>query len=369
MALSATRRLDGLLLGQEKRLRVRSRQAMLTFALNVVLSAIALCGAALGLMDPRATCAWVALSLIGPSAFYAAVRSGFSLRFTDPALTLPQGVFSVVSTMVAYVVCGPVRGASLLVLAVALIFGMFALAPRQVRNLSLFAVIALGATMFGAHALAPGRYPAAQELMHFLLLAAVLPSIAVLAGQLSTMRLKLREHRCQLEQALEQNRQLAIRDELTGLYNRRHLVELVSQELLMTQRTARPMCLVLIDIDHFKRINDNHGHSQGDEVLRAFARAARTALRETDTLGRWGGEEFLLMLPDTTVEGAQRVIARVREQLSQVNFERIHPSLRVTFSAGITGCIPGDVLTRAVERADQAMYAAKQGGRDRSVVA
>ena len=364
------RRMGDLLLGQDKRQRVRATQVLLTWLIDAVLSLIAAFCAWTGLVDPLAAALWAGFTLIGVSAFYLAVRSGWNLRFSaDPALTLPQGVFSVFSAIGAYAVCGPVRGASLLALMLTLMFGMFALKPREVRSLSFFAVSLLGATMWACHALWPTQFPADVEAAHFMLVSVLLPSMAVLAGQLSTLRHKLRMHRVELEQALEKNRQLAIRDELTGLHNRRHVLELMQLELQRAERSGRPLCLGLIDIDHFKRVNDQHGHAQGDEVLRAFAACASVTLRDTDTLGRWGGEEFIVMLPETPADAAVGVLSRVHRQIAELRFEAFDAALRVSFSAGIAVVQPGETLAGAIERADQAMYAAKQAGRDRSVVA
>ena len=143
-----------------------------------------------------------------------------------------------------------------------------------------------------------------------MLVAVLLPSIAVLAGQLSTLRHKLRLHRVELEQALEQNRQLAIRDELTGLLQPPPCARADAAGGSARRAQRPPLCLALIDIDHFKRVNDQHGHAQGDEVLRAFAACASVALRDTDTLGRWGGEEFIVMLPETPADAAVGVLSR-----------------------------------------------------------
>jgi diguanylate cyclase len=370
MATPFSQWMGDVLLGQDRRQRVRATQVLLTVVLDAILSAIASFGVWAGLVEALPVVLWSVLTLSGTLVFYAVIRSGLNLQFeSDPALTLPQGVFSVFSSVGAYLMCGPVRGASMLAMAVTLIFGMFALKPREVRGLSLFAVALLGATMWACHHRWPARFPAAEEALHFMLVAVLLPSIAVLAGQLSTMRHKLVQHRQELERALEQNRQLAIRDELTGLYNRRHVLEVMQQEAHRAERSGRALCLALIDLDHFKRINDEHGHAQGDEVLRAFAASASAAVRDTDTLGRWGGEEFIVMLPETSVDAAVGVIARVHRQMAGVRFDAIDSALRITFSAGIAVCQAGETLAAAIERADQAMYAAKQGGRDRSVVA
>ena len=128
------------------------------------------------------------------------------------------------------------------------------------------------------------------------------------------------------------------------------------------------ICLALIDIDLFKSINDRFGHQGGDDVLRIFAAVTKTALRIGDLFSRWGGEEFLLMLPDTSVDQGVECLNRVREVLAATSFDTIAPGLRVTISAGVTDLHPSDRLEMAVERADQAMYRAKQSGRDQVIL-
>jgi diguanylate cyclase (GGDEF)-like protein len=129
------------------------------------------------------------------------------------------------------------------------------------------------------------------------------------------------------------------------------------------------MCLVLLDIDLFKRINDTHGHQAGDIVLRRFAAAGRATLRASDVLARWGGEEFLLMLPDTTPTQAIACVERIRRSVAQLAFDDIAPGLTVTFSAGLSLCTGENQLEAAIEGADQAMYRAKTQGRNCTVSA
>jgi diguanylate cyclase (GGDEF)-like protein len=129
------------------------------------------------------------------------------------------------------------------------------------------------------------------------------------------------------------------------------------------------VCIALIDIDHFKRVNDSHGHAVGDAVLRAFADAARTALRARDVLARWGGEEFLLMLPDTEPAEAMQVLRRVAEQVAAVRVSAPGAELRVTFSGGVAARVGDEPFTDTITRADRAMYEAKSQGRDRIVQA
>jgi diguanylate cyclase len=133
-------------------------------------------------------------------------------------------------------------------------------------------------------------------------------------------------------------------------------------------RNTTRMCLVVLDLDHFKRINDVHGHAAGDLVLRGFAEAARSQLRATDVLGRWGGEEFLLMLPACDIEQAQQCVTRVLNKLSSSRFEVGEGAvLAVTCSAGLTQCAGGESIVAAIERADKALYRAKAEGRNRLV--
>jgi len=369
MGSPAIQRLADWALGTDHRQRLRARQALLVIGLDSLLAGVAAFGVWAGLMVPHEAVIWVTFQFVGVIGFYVLVRSGLSLRLSDdPALTFPQGIYSVLSCALAYAICGPVRGATLLTMAVTLVVSMFALRPKQVRGLALFAIAALGLTMLGCHLAAPARFPVREEAMNFMMAAVLLPSIALLAGQLSTMRLKLQQHRQALEQALEQNRQLAIRDELTGLYNRRHVMSLMHGEALRAARHGRSLAIVMIDLDHFKRINDTHGHGLGDEVLKAFALVATAALRESDTLGRWGGEEFIVMLPETDEATALRVMARVQDQTKGLRFPSAG-ELRISFSAGVATCLPGEVLNDAIERADEAMYRAKEAGRDRCLPA
>jgi diguanylate cyclase (GGDEF)-like protein len=200
--------------------------------------------------------------------------------------------------------------------------------------------------------------------VHFLFSVVVLSSIAMLAGQLSRLRFDLRAQQFELRQALERIRVLATRDDLTGLPNRRHAQDLLALESSRARQEGTQLSLCLMDIDHFKRINDTLGHAAGDRVLRLVARHAPQALRETDVLTRWGGEEFLLLLSNTSLADARNVVERVRQRLSSADIWREHPELRVTFSGGITTHRDGEDMQETIARADALLYQAKGAGRD-----
>ncbi len=162
-------------------------------------------------------------------------------------------------------------------------------------------------------------------------------------------------------------RALASVDGLTGIYNRRHFLELGEKELARAQRYGHPLALMMMDVDHFKRINDTYGHAAGDEVLKRLAATCTANLRGPDILGRLGGEEFAVVMPECGVDAAQSAAERLRLKLAKVEVPSEQGTIGFTISIGVVGRESGEGLTEALDRADKAMYAAKQGGRNRVV--
>lgn len=157
-------------------------------------------------------------------------------------------------------------------------------------------------------------------------------------------------------------------DELTGLANRRHGLAVANAELSRARETGRPVSLILLDLDHFKRINDVHGHLVGDNVLRGVAQALRSSSRGgSDTPVRYGGDEFILILPDTSLDGADETAARIRAHIEALVFERV-PQLHCTVSLGAVQASPrAEEVEGWIQRADLALYAAKAAGRGKLV--
>ena len=158
---------------------------------------------------------------------------------------------------------------------------------------------------------------------------------------------------------------LATTDQLTELLNRRGFDLLASQALQEARRNQSQLCALMLDLDNFKALNDSHGHQAGDEVLRGFARNLRDDLRQADILCRWGGEEFALLLKDTSVEQARALAQKIRQQAEQSEFEYNGSTLRVTTSIGLAQLNADESLEQLLARADRALYRAKQGGRNR----
>ena len=133
-------------------------------------------------------------------------------------------------------------------------------------------------------------------------------------------------------------------------------------------RHHHDFCIAILDLDHFKRVNDEHGHAAGDTVLRAFARAGHAALRATDVLARWGGEEFLVLLPDTAMPPALGGMERLRQHVAALDIAFGGSRVSVTVSIGLTGHHRAETLAQTLERADRLLYQAKAEGRDRICV-
>jgi len=195
---------------------------------------------------------------------------------------------------------------------------------------------------------------------------------AVIAQVLERQRLA--EAKSRAEDALRESerrfRELSIRDELTGLFNARHFFERAEAELARAARYERPLALAFLDVDGFKHYNDTHGHLAGDQVLAALGRLIPAALRAADTAYRYGGEEFVLLLPETDLADAVAVAGRVRAAFAATPLRPAADAVEHrTLSAGVAAFCPGESLSSLVERADAAMYRAKQLGRNRVAAA
>ena len=317
---------------------------------------------------------WLSIGVLGGSIlFYGLIRASPFLRLTPSQLAFGQGVQAIVCIIAAYAVATPVRGAILTLLLVVLVFCAFALSPRRSHQIGALAILGLGATMLWLATNDPQRNKPEVEAVHFVLASSMMTVVVFLTntfnrlrGRLKAQKLALEAQTNELSGALSRLQVIATRDELTLLPNRRHMKEVLAHQEKRHNKESRTLCVAILDIDHFKSINDTYGHAAGDEVLRTFADQVQGALRKTDVLARWGGEEFLLLLPDTDEETAMRVLANVQENLNDLFLQTSNTALSVTFSAGVAAMCPGEEVTEAIKRADKAMFRAKAAGRNTS---
>lgn len=315
---------------------------------------------------------WLSVALLGGSLlFYGLIRTSTFLKVTPSQLAFGQGVQALVCIVAAYAIATPVRGAVLTLLLVVLVFCAFALTSRRAHQINVFAIFALGGTMIWLMHIDPQRHPAEIEAVHFVLASSMSVVIVFLTNNFNRLRSRLKAQKSELEQqkmdlsgALLRIEQVARRDEITLLPNRRYMKEILFKEEKRGPYESRALCLALLDIDHFKSINDTYGHTVGDEILHDFAQQTQAVLRNGDVLARWGGEEFLLLLPNTEQNAAMLTLERVQKALVEMPLKTADTTLHVTFSAGLAVMAPGETIAEAIKRADKAMYRAKSAGRN-----
>ena len=363
-------RLTVLLFGPDKVTRARTAAILLCSLMYVISCAVAFYAATLGLIRPFAPQLLLWTTIPAYCLFYVAVRSGWSKRLKDPTLMLPQNLFALLAISFGYTAAGPAdRGVVLVLVALVMVFGMYTHAPKQSIAVGVLAILMLGLCMGILSHHDPVYYPPDLELLRFELMMGTFPSMLFSAHQLTSWRNRLKDQRAQLRETLAKVEDMATRDALTGLYNRRFMQDRLEDCVRRYDRYGEVFTIALVDLDHFKRVNDQHGHRAGDQALMAFGSAATLVLRESDVVARWGGEEFIFLLPNTTAAKAHVALARLRHALEHAVISPQWPELRVRFSAGLAVHNRAAGLQSTLERADAALYRAKQEGRNRDVIA
>lgn len=355
---------------------VRLRRFFVGSAAHTMNLAFVLLCWALGFLDTYSVTVYAAIAVAFNLVVYGVIRSGLNLRFKDPSLTFLQ--ISIPAVMGLYIMyfAGVARGAFLLLGLAMFSFGMFRFRARGFVQLAAF-ILTVYAAQTGLLLYFHGDEANRKlELLLWVAFAMALGQFSFLAAMVGSLRHKVAEknqalakQNGELEVALQRISDMAIRDELTGVYNRRYLMERITEETLRGQRNGSAFCICMVDIDFFKRVNDQYGHQPGDTVLRSVAHTASKALRQLDFFGRYGGEEFLMVLTDTALEGAMVTAERVRERVAQLLFPDIDPALRVTVSIGVAEHVRRADAASTLKRADEALYRAKDGGRNRCVAA
>jgi diguanylate cyclase len=302
--------------------------------------------------------------------FYVLSEMKVGDRFDDHFLTSYQAAANIVMQL-AFLLAAPEIG-FLFLTVVFVIFGFAALRMTSREATILWVLTGFGVTTIFFLLKAPIALPMRTAPEWF----AGAFSFVLTIGQCAyigffgnSMRRTLHRRTIELKVANQRIEELAQLDELTGLLNRRHILKCLNEEITRAQRTNIPCSIAIIDLDFFKRINDQFGHPAGDEALRTFAISIFANIRTIDKLGRYGGEEFLLIMPDTAKDQAVRTLDRLRSILSEVDWTPISGSFNLTMSAGICSVRQADSTEDILARADIALYRAKDAGRNRVIAA
>jgi diguanylate cyclase len=314
--------------------------------------------------------AYAACGLTTIAGYLAVSETGLTERFKDHYFVAPQFLVSV-AIMLAFAYLVPaVGGMFLCSLFLVFSFGALRATPRQ--SAALWTAMAIGVAGLFLLTDKPIGLPQGNSLERvatMLVFVLTIGRCTFLGIFSSSMRQSLYQRGLKLKEAYRRIEELAELDELTGSYNRRCIMRMLDEEIARAQRTETPCAVALIDLDWFKRINDAHGHPIGDEVLRTFAITMFANIRNTDRFGRYGGEEFLLLLPDTPADSAADILDRLREIIADLDWSAFSADMRVTISAGVATLRPDETSDTLLARADSALYAAKAKGRNRITTA
>ena len=328
------------------------------------LYAVALTGFyALGVVGAQVLWVLAGLTAAGFAVFGAVFRSGLQRKLRLRHLKLGI-VTTAIGGMLAVFYLEPVTQILLApFMFVAVAYGIFTV-PRRTLLVLTAAVLCAYAAVIAAHYAEQGNDALLRlELMHLLALAVSVPAFIVLMGRVQRLYRSL----YQASRKIKNIQEDAQRDVLTGCFNRRYVLAVLEEQKQLADESGIPLCLAVLDIDHFKHINDSLGHLGGDQVLRDFGRLAQQSVRSGEVFGRYGGEEFLMIFPATSLLPALNICERIRAQIEVHNWDsRLRKG--VTVSIGVTQYVIGESVMEFFSRADTAMYLAKEGGRNQVVV-
>jgi diguanylate cyclase len=304
------------------------------------------------------SCTIVAAVILG---FFIVFRLGLNLRFPDPSLTVFQ-LLAAVFTMLFGVYRAPdSRLAFTAFFFVALMFGMLRCSGKKLAVLGSVSSAAFALVVWCRYRDNHDTDMLRLDMLQFVVIAVTFPWFVFIGGRVKQLQRDLREVNIRLEDIEEKAR----RDDLTGVYNRRALLVAMEEAKQRANVTGEPLSICVIDLDLFKRYNDEFDHLTGDRVLQAFAQAVQDGLRSTDVFGRYGGEEFVQILPHTALSGAILDAERLRNQISTLDIPFARSRGPLTVSVGVAQYMPGETIVQTFARADGALYKAKQLGRNR----
>ncbi len=310
--------------------------------------------------------AFVICGLITVGCSIALSEMGINERFEDHYLVAPQSIINMM-IMLAFTWIAPEVGVMFLC-TLFVVFSFSSLRSTPQQTAIVWTAMAFGLAGLFLLTDKPIAMPHGSYIERFATMTVFILTIGrcMFIGIFSSaMRHSLYKSGVELKEAYKRIEELAELDELTGSFNRRCIMRMLDDEIVRAHRSKTPCSIALIDLDWFKRINDAYGHPTGDEVLRTFAITVFANLRAIDKFGRYGGEEFLLVLPDTPDEAAARILERLRAIIADLDWSAFSPGMQVTISAGVATLKPAETPDTILARADSALYAAKARGRNR----
>ena len=342
----------------DRKQKLRMRRLLMSFSTYILCCGLGYVSYLAGFMEWPAIAGFLIIIPTANIILYIIIRTGLNLKMPDPSLTAVQMCVAILVVMYGMYFANESRGVLLLIYVIVLLFGIFRLNTRSFLYISLFAFLTYGIDIALLSIYRPQGVNFNIEYLQWGILALVLVAFSAIGGYISSLRQNLRISNDII-------REMANRDELTGLYNRRHVLELLECEKNRSSRGGGIFCLAILDIDHFKNVNDTYGHQAGDAVLQAVATTMKTTIRNTEYCSRYGGEEFLIVLTQTNINGALIAAERVRTNIEKIPFPDIGSDFKITVSIGLSEYKMRENIDDVIARADEALYRAKNGGRNR----
>ena len=301
---------------------------------------------------------------LGHLSLYLAIRLGFNKRFADPSMTREMVVWSIVALLITVFYMDRFRPLMLMFFPIILIYGAFWMNTRQYLATAALMVFGYLAVMVSIHNIHPRPSSLGDEFVVGSVFVLVIVAFSFVSNEISLSRKKLRQRNAELATAMEKIEQMAITDELTGIMNRRQMMYMLKRQKALTDRGGGGFCICFFDIDRFKTVNDTLGHHVGDIVLKRFASTIKSKMRASDLFARFGGEEFVFMAFGVDLIGARTAANRIRRITEEIKFNDLTPDLIVTVSGGVAQFRSGEKIETVLSRADQALYLAKNSGRN-----
>lgn len=355
-------------LDQKEKQRQSLRKRMLGMAFLSYLVPLALVALACyhGMIPPKVVFYFAAMVVMSNLVFLLMFQTGFNLWFREPSLTALQMATSILPTLyvIYHMEDGQARVTFMLVIVLPLLYGILALTFRQFMVVGAWFLSTYCVLMLNIWWRKPEVMDPTLEFIQLVAFILVIGTSSAMGGFIYGLRMKLRDRNSKLKQALATIEELVSLDSLTGIYNRRRLFQILNQEINRCGRSQNTFCLCIMDIDHFKQVNDTYGHQAGDVVLREMADSVSRDFRSIDCFGRYGGEEFLMVLPQTSLEGALIKAERIRQQVESLDFPKVAENFHITVSIGVAEHKKSESIDDTLARADQCLYAAKDAGRN-----
>lgn len=347
--------------------RLLRRHARAVLAVAVAQGFLIIAFQRLGLFPAEPLYSWLLLAiLIGGAGLYTLlIETGVTRHWHEPSLSAWLAVGLLLAFLATALPMSEGRIGAVMLFYPLMLLVSFRLGKWALMAVALLASAGYAATValaFHDHGL---RLSPTLELLQWLVFSLVTFSFVITGCGVNGLRRSLAMKHRDLAETLEQVRNLAIRDDLTGLFNRRHVMDVLERQKALADSRDYVFSVCYVDLDDFKHINDAFGHDGGDRVLRRFAEHAQSDLREGDYLARLGGEEFILVLPQSGLEGARRMAERLRVSWAACDFRADHGPPVVSLSAGVACYRRGESVDQLIARADHALYLAKSHGRNR----